>query len=834
MPATSRFFRLSRLMALSSLLLSPLLSAAAQAQTRPVTAGVQSPARLWTAPEGALTLATHPAAMAWTDGVRVRFVHVGTMTQGGLADGEGTGVYAVAGLPFGIGLGLSAERVDSTDALGAADNFGRLSLGLAWAPSRSVSFGGTLTYLGGGPYSGVTGLNFSLGLRPSRFMEMSLAVHDLLGPLGLVTANADVPATVHLALAMLSGDSRFRAELGVAQSTNNRTGLRGAVTGRVPSFGEVVAQVEVDNVRERGGGQRVVRVTGGFEADWGGHTIGGGVIGGVLPDGARSSSYYVTGEFGGPSARGLPEPRYVAEIEIRDFSARGLVSVIHVLDRALHEREVAGVVLRPRVRLGMAQAQELRLMVDALVAAGKPVVCHLESASAGEWYACAGAARTFIDPAGSVQLLGPSLEMMTLGRLLENAGVHADFVRIGEYKSAPEQFTNEALSAAAREEYEAFLDDIYRRFTADVARDSEVSVAEVRGWVDAGPYVASQAVAGHLVDAALGAEDLRDTAREVLGTRGVRTGLRRHRDEDGPRRSVGVVVIDGAIVDGENVDIPLVEIHQSGARTIIATLDAYARDPNIAAIVLRIDSPGGSALASEQIWRAVRRAREHKPVIASLGSVAASGGYYIASAADEIWADPATLTGSIGIYYGKVDFHDLAERVGVNVEILGRGARSGATSVFRPFTDDERERLRELITEMYQLFLARVAEGRGMSVEEVDAVGQGRVFSGDRAQRLGLVDRLGGFGSALARARERAHLAPGCRVRVAPGRPSGLLDYVLGGDASGSVDLGQGAPGGEAPASSGRASAALEWMVMMSQVAELGALAHMPDLGALE
>ncbi|MCA9576927.1 MAG: signal peptide peptidase SppA [Sandaracinaceae bacterium] len=802
---------------------------AAAAQTRPASAGVEAPARLWTAPEGALTLATHPAAMGWVDGVRVRFVHVGSLTGAHLAAGEGTGVYGVAGLPFGIGLGFSAERVQATDGLGNGADYGRLSLGLAWAASRSFSIGGNLSYIGGGELDGVTALGLSVGLRPSRFMEFSLAVHDLLGPLGLVTADVEVPATFHFAAALLSGDSRFRAEVGYARSTDNVNGLRGAITARVPSFGDVVAQVEVDNIDQRAGRPRDVRVTGGFEADWGGHTLGGGVAGRFDPS---ASSFYVTGEFGGPSARGLPEPRYVADVEVRDFGPRGLINVIHVLDRALHERDVAGVVLRPRTRMGLAQAQEVRVMVDALMAAGKRVVCHLESASGGEWYACAGAERTYIDPGGSVQLLGPSLEMMTLGRLLENAGVRADFVRIGEYKSAPEQFMNETLSEPAREEYDVFLDDVYRRFTEDLARDASLEPAAVRSWVDGGPYVAPQALAAHLVDEELGAEGLQQSARELIGSR-VRMGLRRHRDDDGPRRGVGVVVVDGAIVDGDNVDIPLVEIHQSGARTLVRTLDAYASDPNIAAIVLRIDSPGGSALASEQVWRAVRRARQHKPVIASLGSVAASGGYYIASAADEIWADPSTLTGSIGIYYGKVDFQDLAERLGVHVELLGRGARSSATSMYRPFTDDERERLRELITEMYQLFLRRVAEGRGMTTEEVDAVGQGRVWSGDRARQLGLVDRLGGFGSALARARERAHLAAGCRVRVAPARPGGLLDYVLGSSAPGSAELGGSAP--EVAASvAGRGAAALDWMVMMSQVAELGALAHLPAAGVVE
>ncbi len=820
---------------LSASIISGACIQAAHAQTRPASAGVVAPAQPWTAPRGALSIGSHPAAMAWSDGVRVRFLHVGDLTGQRLSAGEGTGLYAVAGLPLGLGLGFSAERVT-----GEAGSFGRLSLGLAWAAGRTFAFGGTLNYVGGGPLGGVTGLNMSVGMRPSRWMEFSLAAYDILGPLGLTTSTHDVPATFHIAAALLSGDSRFRAEFGVARSTDDFWGLRGALTSRVPRFGQLSAQVEVDNWTERGGAQREVRVTGGFEADWGGPSLGAGASASRSPN---ASSYYVTGEFGGPSARGLPEPSYVVDIEIKSVSARGLVGLVHTLDRALHDPDVRGVLLRPRTRLPLAHAQEVRLMVDALMSAGKPVVCHLESASAGEWYACAGAARTFIEPAGAVQLMGPSVEVMHLGGLLEQAGVRADFVRIGEYKSAPEQLMNESMSGPAREQREAFLDDIYERFTQDVARDAEVTQAQVRGWVDSGPYVAPEAVEAHLVHSEVGAEDLRSSAEETLGTRRIRRGLRRYRDEEGPRRGVAVVVVDGAIVDGENVDIPLLEIHQSGAHTVVATLDALARDPNIGAIVLRIDSPGGSAMASEQMWRAVRRAREHKPVIASLGAVAASGGYYLASAADEIWADPATLTGSIGIYYGKVDFEVLAQRMGVHVETLGRGARSGATSLFRPFTDDERQRLEEMITRMYRLFLRRVAEGRGMTEEEVDALGQGRIYSGDRALQLGLVDRLGGLGSALARARERAHLPTDCRVRVAPGRPEALLDYVLGG-ASGAVSADAMAAQGEgsaglplsqlAPLSGARAGAVLDWMVMMSHVAEMGALAHLPDLGAVQ
>jgi protease-4 len=203
-------------------------------------------------------------------------------------------------------------------------------------------------------------------------------------------------------------------------------------------------------------------------------------------------------------------------------------------------------------------------------------------------------------------------------------------------------------------------------------------------------------------------------------------------------------------------------------------------DPLIRAIVLRVDSPGGAVLASDQIWRAVRRARAEKPVVVSMGAVAASGGYYVASAGDEIWADPSTLTGSIGIFYGKVDAAQLADKLGVGVELFRLGKRAGAESLFRPFTPEERAALADRLRSYYRLFLARVAIGRGLSVEQVDALGRGRVYSGDAALRLGLVDHLGGLASALARARQLGSVHGDADIVVLPKRRQGLLDFVMG------------------------------------------------------
>jgi protease-4 len=321
--------------------------------------------------------------------------------------------------------------------------------------------------------------------------------------------------------------------------------------------------------------------------------------------------------------------------------------------------------------------------------------------------------------------------------------------------------------------------DVHARIVADLARDRDVSEEEAARWIDEGPHAPEDAVELGLLagtrDVVLLGEDL----RAITGTARRRTQapLDDARFVGQPRR-LGVVVIDGALVDGPNVDYPIVEIHQSGSDTVVAAIDALAADATVAAIVLRVDSPGGSALASDRIWRAIRRARARKPVIASLGAVAASGGYYVASAADEIWAAPSTVTGSIGIFYGKVDFAPLAERLGIGLEQVGRGRRAGAESLYRPFTPDERRELSRAIRRWYRLFLARVAEGRGLTTREVDALGRGRIYSGDAARELRLVDRLGGFLAALDRARELADLPMDAEITYVPGRPRSLVDYV--------------------------------------------------------
>lgn len=420
-------------------------------------------------------------------------------------------------------------------------------------------------------------------------------------------------------------------------------------------------------------------------------------------------------------------------------------------------------------------------MIALLERVGKPVLCHMEGASGSEVYACAGASRVLVDPAGHVRLLGPSVDVLLLGEMLRSVGVHADFVRIGRFKSAPEQLTNDRPSEAASEQENALVSDLFARLVQDLARDREVSQAVARGFIDQGPYTADGAVRAGLVDATADEHDLPRLLRELHGHR-VNTraiSMAPDRASWGDPLRVAVVVIDGTIVDGPNRDIPFIGVHQTGADDIVRVLETLGRDRSVGAVVLRVDSGGGSALASDRIDRAVRRLREHKPVIASFGAVAASGGYFVAAGANEILALPSTVTGSIGIFYGKIDVAGLADRIGVHVEQYRRGEHAGAESMYRPYAPEERARLETLVEEGYQRFTSRVADGRDMTVEAVDAVAQGRIWSGDAASRNGLVDHLAGFGDALFRARDAGNLGYDAEIIFVPTRPSTLLEYAL-------------------------------------------------------
>jgi len=789
---------------LASIAAVTLLASPASAQLRRETSGVWLPPSSYAASDDAFALSLDPAAMAFVDDWTVAYVHADAADSTSFGQ-RGDGLYGAIPLLFGVTLGASIESVRPATAAPIVESLDHtmLSLGLAYAPSRTIGIGAATRFLwSSDPHlSNLFTLDLAASWRPSTHVAVSFVARDLGGPgyqggclpigsMGMA-GPCSVPRSFLLAIGVRPESTRaLTFDVAGAIDERGRVGARLMGELEVPYLGRAQAAFDVQNL----GGSQVLgptamtttqidlRGTIGLAIDWGQIGVGGGAIVGNGFDG--SPGWYVSAHLDGRVRRGIPTGDVIAEVVMEGQGARSIVTTVGRLDRALHDPRVRGVLLRPLGSgIGMAYAQEIRLLVAQLEEAGRPVVCMLEDATGAELYMCAGASAIVADPAGGVRLYGPSFEIQHYGQLLRELGVRADFVRIGRYKSAIEEYQDESMSEAAREERNALMDDLYGRLVHDLSDDLEVDEARVRAIIDRGPYVTPRAITAGIVHSSGDSHDLDEVLRQTMGGSYARerTTPAEARRSWGETPHVGVVFVDGEMTDGTNLDVPLLEIHTTGGRTAVDAIDHMAGDPNVSAMILRIDTPGGSVLAADQIVRAIQRARRHMPVIASMGSIAASGGYYVASACDEIWADPSTITGSIGVWFGKVDFEPIATRYGVHTEQISRSAHAGAESLWRPFTPDERMVLAESVRDWYRAFVDRVAEGRGMRRSEVHAIAQGRVWTGDHAQEIGLVDRLGGFGSALQRARELGGLPDSAGFTTTPTRPSTLLDYVLQG-----------------------------------------------------
>jgi protease-4 len=438
-----------------------------------------------------------------------------------------------------------------------------------------------------------------------------------------------------------------------------------------------------------------------------------------------------------------------------------------MLERAASDPRLEGVLIRLEgLRRGFARVLTLRRAIERLRAAGKPVVIYGETLSSEDMLLASAASRLWLPESGSVFLLGLRFESYFVKDLLGSLGVEPEVVRVGGFKSAAEILTREAMSPEHREQLEALIDDFFATLVDGIAEGRGMDADRVRALIDGGPYLARAAVEAGLVDDCLYPDQIEEALRELTPSKqevqvvdaptyasfvaldpGFRPLL-----GDLPR--IAYVIAGGAIHRGSG----LRGVASEAYRTL---LERIREDARVRGVVLRIDSPGGDGVASDLIWRSVRQVRSEKPVVVSMGDVVASGGYYVAAAADAIFAEPATVTGSIGVVGGKVNLAGLYQRLGVAKDAVERGARAGLLSEVRSFTPDERSVVRDEMKAIYELFLERVAEGRSMTRDQVNRVAQGRIWSGERARSLGLVDGYGGPLEALEEVRRRAGIAPG-------------------------------------------------------------------------
>ena len=454
----------------------------------------------------------------------------------------------------------------------------------------------------------------------------------------------------------------------------------------------------------------------------------------------------------------------LAEVEPNDVFSQlvrrepTLSELIDSIGKAKRDARVKSLIFTPSTGGGLwAQSQDIRAALADFKSSGKSLTAYLEFGGTQEYYLASVADRIIMMPAGQLDLTGVATYELFFRGALDKLGVQPDLLHIGDYKTAANTFTEKSFTKAHREMSESLNRDWYEELIRAIAAGRKKTPEEVRAAIDGGPYLADQALKAGLID--------RVAYEDQLDDEGPEKGTKRL-DADSYHRAVvpstsripgariAVLYATGTISSGRSST----DGASTGSETFVEWLRKVRVDPSIRAIVVRVDSPGGSAIASEVMWRELMLTRDLKPLIVSMGDVAASGGYYIAVPAHTIVAEPGTLTGSIGVVTGKFVLGGTADKLGVGTGSVSAGKRAEIYSPFRAFNAEERARVEEQMRATYELFVSRVATGRKSSREKVDAVGQGRVWTGHQALERGLVDELGGLGRAIRLAKERAKL----------------------------------------------------------------------------
>lgn len=708
--------------------------------------------------------------------------------------GQGFGAFvALAGggglLPrLGVGLGLEwlrPSRAQLTPDPGAPF---RATVGVAAALGRSAGLGVAWhRFSAAGALGGRTAYDVGLSARLGARLAVGAVLRDLTG--GTV-GDAPVERRYELEVALRpAATDRLELAAGgrLAEDTEALDGW-GRLSARVARGVFAHAAVETRALRvlasspggPREEDEREARATLGVEIALGSAGVA------MYATGLRSAR----GErklLGGqavlrwsavPPASALPRARHIERVDLAGaIGPRQLTAhVARLRAIARDPTAVAVVVSFDDATAGWATLQELRAELLALRRAGKRVVAYLGSASGREYFVASAADRVYMDPVGALRLVGIAGTTIYWRGLLDRVGVLPQFQRIAEYKSAPETYLETAPSEPAERMTRELYDSLWEQWLAQVGASRKLERAALQRLVDEGPYTAGE-LAGRreLIDAVAPPERVVELiTRELGGGYGVASAPA-ERPDRWQRPGVAVIYVDGDLVDGASRTLPIVGQRLAGGQTLARAIAAARASPRVGAIVLRIDSPGGSAVASELVAREVFATRGVKPIVCSLGDVAASGGYFVAAGCDVIFAAPMTVTGSIGAYYGKLNVAGLLARLGVTTHTHRRGVRADAESYFRPYTPEEHAALLDKLRYTYGRFVAAVAEGRGLTRQAVDAVGRGHVWTGAQAQPIRLVDRHGGIGDALEEARRRMGLAPGARIdlyelpRSAPG-----------------------------------------------------------------
>ena len=437
-----------------------------------------------------------------------------------------------------------------------------------------------------------------------------------------------------------------------------------------------------------------------------------------------------------------------------DVEAHGLNSILPAIAQAAEDERISGISIQNISALGgIANISAVRDALLKFKESGKFIYAYGDYYGQSDYFMASIADSIFVHPEGAIDFRGLSAEVLYYKSAQEKSGVSMEVIRNGKYKSAVEPFLDDNMSDENREQIQSFLDHIWDEILADVSESRGMTAKKLDQLADnVAGLTAQRAVSAALADGTVTRRAYKEKISERLDEDDVEyvnfidyMSVSKGKKGKGPNR-IAVVYAQGEIIYGEGGTEII------GQEKIIKTLKKIGKKKNIKAVVLRVNSPGGSALASELIWEEIEHLKKTKKVVVSMGNVAASGGYYIAANADEIVAEPTTITGSIGVWGVLPNVNRLANRWGINAEQVATNKRSILYSPFEPLSNATRQEIKVGINQVYQTFLSRVAEGRNMTKDEVHEIAQGRVWSGVEAKEIGLVDHLGGMETALERA----------------------------------------------------------------------------------
>lgn len=454
-------------------------------------------------------------------------------------------------------------------------------------------------------------------------------------------------------------------------------------------------------------------------------------------------------------------------MSLKSTKQLGLNDILKAIDNAAKDDRILGIYLEsPTVGSGAATLEEIRMALEEFKESGKFIISYNETYSQKGYYLASVSDKILLNPEGAMEWLGLRSEVMFFKEALKKLGVEMQIIRHGKFKSAVEPFMYDKMSPENREQILTYIGSIWNHWVDGISASRNISTAELNRLADnLSIRNAKTAVEFGLIDSLVYKDQVLDMLKELTNTKPskdinsisisqyAKVNLPQKKGKGFAKEKIAVVYASGEIVMGDNSEGSIAGEH------FARTIRQARRDSSVKAIVLRVNSPGGSALASELIWREMMLAREVKPVIVSMGDVAASGGYYIAAPADYIVANPTTITGSIGVFGTVPNVKEaINKKLGVTVDVAKTNKHADVGSIFRPLTAEERAMIQLSVEEIYGTFIGHVAEGRDITTEQVDEIGQGRVWSGINALDINLIDEFGGLQRAIEVAAEKAGL----------------------------------------------------------------------------